>query len=129
MDLELNNQQPIYQQIAEMIREAILSGDLKPGDPIPSVRQMCAEYGINPQTILNATQILITEKIIEKRRGMGMFVTQNAHSELLKAESIKFKEEDLPNILIRGHQLGMTPDEICSLLKSIYEKGDPWKTW
>lgn len=129
MDLELNNQQPIYQQIAEMIRRAILSGDLKPGDPIPSVRRMCAEYGINPQTILNATQILISQNIIEKKRGMGMFVTQNAQRELLEAESIKFKEEDLPNILIRGHQLGMTPDEICAMLKSISEKGDPWKTW
>ncbi|NQU68366.1 MAG: GntR family transcriptional regulator [Candidatus Marinimicrobia bacterium] len=123
MNLELNTHTPIYLQIANMIRESVLSGDLKPGDPIPSVRQMCSEYGINPQTILNATQILIRENILEKRRGLGMFITEEARTALLKTESITFTEVDIPGMLIRGKRLGMTANDICALIKTISKKG------
>jgi len=124
MILNLNADTPIYLQIAHMIRDAVLSGDLKAGDPIPSVRQMCTEYGINPQTILNATQVLIRENILEKHRGMGMFITGHARQALLQRESIKFTEEDIPQMLHRGQQLNMTADDICTLIKSISKKGN-----
>ena len=123
MKLDLNSKIPIYMQISEIIREAVVAGDLKPNDSIPSVRQMCVEYGINPQTILNATSLLIQENILEKRRGVGMYVTSIAQEKLVSIELEKFRQEYIPFLVERGKLLGFTSNEICQIIKSI-DKGD-----
>ncbi len=123
MKIDFDSKTPIYHQIAGLIRKAILAGDLKTGESIPSVRQMCVEYGINPQTILNATQLLIREGVIEKRRGLGMFVTENATDILKESGSRDFREKTLPAVVEKGRILGYTPEDICRMIQSI-EKED-----
>ncbi len=121
MELDFDNKTPIYLQITEMIRQSILSGDLAEGDAIPSVRQVSVEYGLNPQTVLNATQVLIQEGIIEKRRGLGMFVKKYALKQLRKSESENFRKERVPEFVQQGELLGLTADDLCELIKKNYK--------
>ncbi|NOZ08988.1 MAG: GntR family transcriptional regulator [FCB group bacterium] len=122
MELNLNNDTPIYQQIAQMIRKAIIAGDLKEGSAIPSVRQISVEYKLNPQTILNATQILIQEGAIEKKRGLGMFVCTGAREKLITRESDIFRTEKTKDYIARGKILGYTEKQLCGLIKEKYEE-------
>ncbi len=122
MELDLNNNTPIYLQIADMIRNSVITGDLSEGDAIPSVRQVSVEYGLNPQTILNATQLLIQEDVIEKRRGLGMFVKEGARESLVKLESDRFKQEVITDFVSRGKNLGYSQKQLCDLVKERYEE-------
>ncbi len=122
MELNLNNDNPIYLQIAQMIRKAVIAGDLKEGSAIPSVRQISVEYKLNPQTILNATQILIQEGVIEKRRGLGMFVCSGAREKLITRESAVFRTEKTKDFIARGKILGYTEKQLCGLIKEKYEE-------
>ncbi len=122
MKLEFNSTTPIYIQITEMIRHSIISGDLQEGDPIPSVRQVSIEYGLNPQTVLNATQRLIQEGIIEKKRGLGMYVKENAREQLLATESRRFQDEVLPEFVHQAQNLGIALADLCRHIRDKYEE-------
>jgi len=71
MDLEWNDNQPIYRQLRDRVVAMILDGALKEGDPLPSVRTVAAEYRVNPLTVLKGYQQLVDEELVEKRRGLG----------------------------------------------------------
>src|SRR5256885_9446602 len=86
MDSEWNDNQPIYRQLRDRVVAMILDGVLKEGDPLPSVRNVAAEYRINPLTVLKSYQELVDSELLEKRRGLGMFVKDGARSMLLKGE-------------------------------------------
>ena len=73
--MQWTNDQPIYQQVRDHVVTLIIDGVLKSGDPIPSVRQMAVEGGVNPLTVSKAYQELVDLHIVEKRRGLGMFIT------------------------------------------------------
>src|SRR5207237_9812271 len=83
MDREWNDNQPIYRQLRDHVVHMILDGVLKEGDPLPSVRNVAAEYRVNPLTVLKAYQELVDEELVEKRRGLGMLVNDGAHKSLL----------------------------------------------
>jgi GntR family transcriptional regulator len=116
MDLEWNDGQPIYRQLRDRVVEMILDGVLKEGDPLPSVRNVAAEYRVNPLTILKAYQQLVDEELVEKRRGLGMFVRTGARNLLLQGERHKFLSDQWPRIYATIQRLGLTPEE---LLKAI----------
>ena len=84
--MQWTNDQPIYQQVRDHVVSLIIDDVLKSGDPIPSVRQMAVEGGVNPLTVSKAYQELVDLNIVEKRRGLGMFITEGAKKELLKLE-------------------------------------------
>ena len=86
MDLEWNDSQPIYRQLRDRVVAMILDGVLKEGDPLPSVRNVAAEYRVNPLTVLKSYQHLVDEQLVEKRRGLGMFVRIDARKLLLRGE-------------------------------------------
>jgi len=90
MDSEWNDSQPIYRQLRDRVVAMILDGVLKEGDPLPSVRNVAAEYRVNPLTVLKGYQELVDEQLIETRRGLGMFVNAGARNLLLKGERRKF---------------------------------------
>src|SRR5690242_16079784 len=98
MDLEWNDSQPIYRQLRDRVVAMILDGVLNEGDPLPSVRNVAAEYRINPLTVLKAYQQLTDEQLVEKRRGLGMFINTGARSLLLKGERQRFLDERWPAI-------------------------------
>src|ERR1700758_5564894 len=98
MDFEWNDSQPIYRQLRDQVVAMILDGLLKEGDPLPSVRTVAAEYRVNPLTVLKGYQELVDEELVEKRRGLGMYVKDGAHKLLLKSERQKFLNEEWPKI-------------------------------
>ena len=92
----------------------IIDGVLKSGDPIPSVRQMAVEGGVNPLTVSKAYQELVDLNIVEKRRGLGMFITDSAKKELIKLERNKFMRGDWPSLLKKADQLGIDLVELIN---------------
>jgi DNA-binding transcriptional regulator YhcF (GntR family) len=114
MDLEWNDGQPIYRQLRDHVVGMILDGALKEGDPLPSVRNVSAEYRVNPLTILKAYQQLVDEEIVEKRRGLGMFVKMGARDLLLQAERHKFLSEQWPRITAAIQRLGLKAEELLN---------------
>jgi DNA-binding transcriptional regulator YhcF (GntR family) len=122
MTINFDHKTPIYLQVAAMIRDAVASGDLVEGGAIPSVRDISAENSLNPQTVLNATRILIEEEVLEKRRGIGIFVREGARQALLKAELEKFKSEDVPNLTKRAKLLGLSPKMTLDLVREKFKE-------
>jgi GntR family transcriptional regulator len=103
MDGEWNDNQPIYRQLRDRVVALILDGVLKEGDPLPSVRNVAAEYRVNPITVLKGYQQLVDEQLVEKRRGLGMFIKPGARHLLLQGERQKFLAEQ---------RLGLTLEEL-----------------
>ena len=90
----------------------ILDGVLKEGDPLPSVRNVAAEYRVNPLTVLKAYQQLVDEELVEMKRGLGMFVKAGARDLLLKGERQKFLTEEWPRVAETIQRLGLTQKEL-----------------
>jgi GntR family transcriptional regulator len=118
MDREWNDSQPIYRQIRDRVIAMILDGVLKEGDPLPSVRNVAAEYLVNPLTVLKAYQLLVDEQLVEKRRGLGMFINAGARKLLLQGERQKFLAEQWPAIHATIQRLGLTPEELLDAAAS-----------
>ena len=112
MDNEWNDSQPIYRQLRDRVVAMILDGVLKEGDPLPSVRNVAAEYRVNPLTVLKGYQQLVDEQLVEKKRGLGMFVNAGVRDLLLKGERQKFLTEQWPSVAATIHRLGITPKEL-----------------
>ena len=112
----------IYQQLAETIRTAIMAGDLPEGESIPSVRQISVEQGLNPQTVLNATQMLVQEGLVEKRRGLGHYVAQGAREALLKLELKRFQQEEIPRFVQTARSLGLAEQQLGDLVRDAFRK-------
>ncbi len=117
MDREWNDNQPIYRQLRDRVVAMILDGVLKEGDPLPSVRTVAADYRLNPLTVLKSYQELVDEELVEKKRGLGMFVKEGARSLLLRGERQKFLEEEWPRIRETMQRLGLTPEELLNGMK------------
>ena len=109
---EWNDSQPIYRQLRDRVVVMILDGVLTEGDPLPSVRNVAAEYRINPITVLKGYQELVDEQLVEMRRGRGMFIKPGARDLLLEGERRKFLEEQWPGVYATIRRLGLSPDEL-----------------
>jgi GntR family transcriptional regulator len=112
MDREWNDSQPIYRQLRDRVVAMILEGVLKEGDPLPSVRNVAAEYRVNPLTVLKSYQELVDEKLVESRRGLGMFVNEGARETLLQKERKNFLKERWPEIYATIQRLGLKAEEL-----------------
>jgi GntR family transcriptional regulator len=112
MDREWNDTQPIYRQLRDRVVAMILDGVLKEGDPLPSVRTVAADYRVNPLTVLKGYQELVDEQLVEKRRGLGMFVRDGARNLLLRGERQKFLAEEWPRVYETIQRLGLRADEL-----------------
>ena len=112
MDREWNDSQPIYRQLRDRVVAMILDRVLNEGDPLPSVRNVAAEYRVNPLTVLKGYQQLVDEDLVESRRGLGMFVRTGARDLLLQGERQKFLTEDWPRIRETIQRLGLEADEL-----------------
>lgn len=106
-DIQWSDGAPIYRQLKDRVIAMMLDGLLKPGDALPSVRQVAAEYRLNPITVSRAYQELADEGLVEKRRGLGMFMTPQAASQLLGRERERFLNEEWPQVRERIRRLGL----------------------
>src|SRR3954465_7243396 len=112
MDREWNDSQPIYRQLRPRAAALILGGVVKEGDPLPSVRNVAAEYRVNPITVLKAYQQLVDEQLVEKKRGRGMYINAGARSLLRQGEREKFLAEQWPRVYATIQRLGLTAEEL-----------------
>jgi GntR family transcriptional regulator len=102
-----NDSQPIYWQLKERTVAMILDGTLAEGEPLPSVRTVASDFQLNPITVSKSYQALVDEGLVEKRRGLGMFVCEGARKSLVASERSKFLNEEWPAMLSRIEQLGL----------------------
>ena len=116
MNTEWNSNEPIYIQLKERIVQMMLDGTLKDGDALPSVRQVAADYQINPLTVLKSYQLLVAQDLVEKRRGLGMFVREGAGRKLASSERELFLKDEWPRIVERIERLGL---DVKTLLKNL----------
>ncbi|MET0279689.1 MAG: GntR family transcriptional regulator [Steroidobacteraceae bacterium] len=112
MDAKWDESQPIYRQLRDRVVAMVLEGVLKEGEPLPSVRQVASEYRLNPLTVLKAYQQLVDEGLVEKRRGLGMFVSPGASSALMKDERLRFLEQEWPRIQATIQRLGLSAETL-----------------
>jgi GntR family transcriptional regulator len=112
MDPEWSDGQPIYRQLRDRVVAMILDGVLKEGDPLPSVRNVAAEYRVNPLTVLKGYQQLVDEGLVETKRGRGMFINTGARGLLLQGEREKFLGEEWPRIYATIQRLGLKPKDL-----------------
>ncbi len=121
MDPKWSEDLPIYRQLRDRVVDMILEGVLTDGDALPSVRNVAAEYRLNPLTVLKGYQELVDEGLVEKKRGRGMFVTDGARQQLLKDERQKFLNKAWPEVVATIGRLGLDTD---TLLKAVPGPGD-----
>lgn len=107
---------PIYLQLKEKVVTMMLDGALKPGDALPSVRQVAADFQLNPITVSRAYQELVDELLVEKRRGLGMYVTDGAPEKLLASERERFLNEEWPAVVERIHRLGLSLERLMAAI-------------
>jgi GntR family transcriptional regulator len=117
METDWNDSQPIYRQLRDRVVHMILDGTLKDGDPLPSVRNVAADYRVNPLTVLKGYQQLVDESLVEKRRGLGMYVVPGARNTLLKDERQRFLDDEWPKVAATIHRLGLQPKELLAAIK------------
>jgi GntR family transcriptional regulator len=112
MEPQWDDSLPIYRQLRDRVVAMILEGVLKEGDPLPSVRNVAAEFRLNPLTVLKGYQQLVDEQLVEKRRGLGMFVSAGARNALMKDERQRFLEEEWPKVYATIQRLGLSTTDL-----------------
>ena len=123
MDPKWDEDQPIYRQLRDRVVAMILEGVLADGDALPSVRNVAAEYRLNPLTVLKGYQELVDEGLVEKKRGRGMFVNSGARDKLLKAERQRFLDKEWPKVLATIDRLGLDAVDLFESKKSKKDSG------
>jgi GntR family transcriptional regulator len=118
MDPNWNDNQPIYRQLRDRVVRMILEGVIVDGDALPSVRNVAAEYRVNPLTVLKGYQELVEEGLVEKKRGRGMFVLDGARRNLLEVEREQFTEEEWPLIVAKIGRLGLDVDDLFAVARA-----------
>ena len=107
MNVTWNDNAPIYRQLRDRVVAMILDGVLKQGDALPSVRQVAADFQLNPITVSKAYQELVDEQLVEKRRGLGMYVTEGARDALMRSERDRFLSEEWPMLYARLKRMNL----------------------
>lgn len=123
MSMTWNDNTPIYLQLKEKVVSMILDGVLKPGDALPSVRQVAADFQLNPITVSRAYQELADGTLVEKRRGLGMYVTEGAPEKLLASERERFLTEEWPAVIERIKRLGLSVDRLLLAINAPVSAG------
>jgi GntR family transcriptional regulator len=116
MDPNWNDEQPIYRQLRDRVVAMLLEGVLADGDALPSVRNVAAEYRLNPLTVLKGYQELVDENLVEKRRGRGMYILPGARKRVLSDEKERFLEKQWPEVVATISRLELDPAELLSAI-------------
>ncbi|MEE4246028.1 MAG: GntR family transcriptional regulator [Kangiellaceae bacterium] len=112
MQANWNDNQPIYRQLRDKVIASILDEELSEGDALPSVRQVSADFQLNPITVSKAYQELVDDDVVEKKRGVGMFVQTGAREKLLTRERDQFLNNEWPLVAEKINRLGLTAKDL-----------------
>jgi len=121
INIDSRSSKPIYEQIIERIKENIIKGILKPGDKLPSVRELAAAITINPNTISKAYSELERTKAIEVIRGKGTFVAEN-FKPVINEEKMRRIKEHMKEIIIEAHYIGIDKYMLIDILNEVYSE-------
>jgi len=114
MNISWNDKDPIYRQLHGRIIELMLEGTFGDGDSLPSVRQIASDHRINPITVSKALQMLVDDGLVEKKRGLGMFIREGAGSMLKEHERRRFLDEEWPIICEKIARLELSNEELLT---------------
>jgi len=117
MAAQWNDSQPIYWQLKERTIAMILDGTLTEGEALPSVRTVASDFQLNPITVSKSYQALVDDDLVEKRRGLGMFIRTGARQKLMESERQKFLTDEWPAMVIRIQQLGLDTNKLLQPAK------------
>ncbi len=117
-----DDQTPIYVQMRMEIEKAIIKGLIKEDEMIPSTRLLSQTYQINQKTAVNALSDLISDQILYKKRGIGIFVSPGSRRKLRDRKQKEFREEELISIITKGKELGIKKEEIIKTVDNIYQE-------
>ncbi|MDR0501270.1 MAG: GntR family transcriptional regulator [Coriobacteriales bacterium] len=120
MNPELDISRPLFSQVKEAIENDILAGRLNADEQIPSNSQLVAFFGLNPVTVHKGVSQLTDEGIVYKKRGLGMFVEQNARAILQARRQAAFSSEYIRPLVKQAQTLGMSANEVCKLVKETW---------
>jgi DNA-binding transcriptional regulator YhcF (GntR family) len=113
---------PIFQQVAERLADDIVSGATPEETQVPSINELAAFYRINPATALKGINLLVDAEVLYKRRGVGMFVASGARERLVAQRRAEFAAEYVEPLVARASALGMTPDQLDTMIRKEYER-------
>ena len=119
---KLDNNRPIFLQIKENIEEDIMKGLLKQDEQIPSTNQLVAFYNVNPVTVLKGVTMLADENIIYKKRGIGMFVSENAFELLKEKYTSTFLTDYVETMVEKAMQLGIKKEDLSKLIDKAWKE-------
>ncbi|BDR81701.1 GntR family transcriptional regulator [Clostridium tetani] len=120
INIDSRSSKSIYQQIVDQIKENILKGILKPGDKLPSVREMSSLLTVNPNTVSKAYQELERQKTIETIRGRGTYVSRN-YKPKMDDDKLKFIKEELKKLIIEALYMGVDKEKFIDILDELYK--------
>lgn len=120
MHFDDSNGVPLFRQVADQLNEAIIAGTYREGDQVPSTTEISSAYRINPATVLKGMNLLVEQGLLEKRRGLGMFVTLGAAERAKAAKREEFLTEQVARFVAEAKRLGITADELADIVKKGY---------
>jgi len=117
MEYLIDENRPIFGQIAERIEEDILAGRLAEEEQVPSTNQFAALYQINPATAAKGVNLLVDQGILYKKRGLGMYVASGARAKLLEKRREQFFEHYIVTMLQEAEKLGITTEQLTEMIQ------------
>lgn len=121
MLFEFNNDEPLYRQIAAQIEEGIFTGVFPSGSQVPSTTELSRQFNLNPATVLKGMNQLVATGLIEKKRGLGMFVTATAHQQITAKRQTEFNTRYVQQLIKEAKQLHLSKRELIKLIESGYD--------
>jgi GntR family transcriptional regulator len=122
--LNPNSGIPIYRQILEQVRRQVTSGQLKPGDALPSVREVALTHAVNPMTISKAYSLLEAEGLLEHNRGKPMTVASQSRAQSPLAQRVQQIEPLIDQVALAAKQLQLSQADVTKLLRRKWEQSD-----
>ena len=124
MHFEFDQSAPIYQQLADQMEEMIFSGLFPEGQQVPSTTQLSQELHINPAPVLKGMNLLVDHHLLEKKRGLGMFVKKGAKERIMEKRKEGFYQNYVVSLIKEATKLQITEDHLLSLIQRGYQNGN-----
>lgn len=121
LEFNFNSSEPIYRQVADQIREAILTGSFAEETQIPSTTEVSKQFHINPATVLKGMNLLVDVGLIEKKRGLGMFVTAGAKNRIKQQKRDNFYDDKVAKLVKEAINLGISAEDLNQMIQRRYE--------
>ena len=123
MEFNFSGEKPLFQQVADQIAEGIFNGAYLEGEQIPSTTEISKSYQINPATVLKGMNLLVERQLIEKKRGIGMFVLPGAQERVRSARKEEFLNKEVLEVVAEAKKLGITAEQLKQLIERGYDPG------